>query len=343
MDKIVIDTNILYSWTQLSVNPKFPPDKIKELSKSNELYCGTPSIIEFLVKYRHDMVSMRRCLEPIINKELLIVSIGFVPIPSATLIELYDPKYAEKHSFHLSEILELKINKEAEMLRFFLFCILGGLFNVLKDERGYAFQDREKEMGFRRASNVLLKANSEVIYDRFVEALRMGYSNNSEEQTIRHIFSEWTMTLLHQWIYTYYLAKYNALLKPDLSTSENCKKEVAGDTIWRTFEKHRDNPFAILKGNKFKIFTEQYINNLQSVLDNHPLIPDKVLDHILLKLTNTFAKGAKIRKNDIMDLFLLYAFELKGFKIITLDSKLRKSIEIIHPASHQIMRTLGLA
>ncbi len=348
MDKIVIDTNILYSWVGINVNPKFPPDKIDEFARTHELYCTTPSIIEFLVKFKHDTKMIKMCLEPFIEKKLLIVAIGFIPIPSETMIKIYHSDSQQFISSQIDGLLNLKIEKEAEMLRFFLFCILGGMFNIFRDIGSYNFGDKERDSLFIYSSNILLLSNSDDTIQAFVEALRIGYSSNTESQMVRKEFSARILSMLNVWVMNYYFVKHGLLLdsfkNPDPKKLANLHQDLDNDKMVGIFRKYVDNPFAILSKKGFRIPSDKFISTLKGYLENHPHITEEVLSHILSKLQKTFATGAKVNKNDIMDLFILYTLNLKElkFRIITLDGALAESIKAIHPASYALMKSLGL-
>ncbi|MCQ8801231.1 hypothetical protein NQU34_24190, partial [Escherichia coli] len=81
MRRVVIDTNILYALTGVSVNEKVVTSSLNDF----KLSITTPSIIEMVVKFQYDLDTIKKCLEPIINESIELISIGHAPIPNEYL------------------------------------------------------------------------------------------------------------------------------------------------------------------------------------------------------------------------------------------------------------------
>lgn len=346
MSKIVIDTNILYSWVGISTNEKFTQNDIDIFSEKNELYITTASIIELLVKFRYDIEKIKLCLKPIIDERLLIIGIGFLPIQSEKIKRIYFSEKLSETSTKIDSLLQLKIGKEAEMLRFLLFCILGGMFNVIREDRGYKFSGQGQDNLFIHASNILLLSNSDFVYETFFESLKKGYQTNTEQQSVREVFSTLITSILNLWIMNYYFVKHSLLLDDfknlDPARLESCKIDLTSDNFHYVFKEYIENPFAILSKKNFIPLTDKYINELKSHLKSHELITEQVLEFILISLSKSFHDGAKINKNDAVDLLIFYSLSLKGFKLITLDKKMAKAIEQIDKKSYALITSLRL-
>ena len=226
MSKIVIDTNILYSWIGFSVNSKLTQEQIESLSSSHDIYCTTPTIVEAIIKHRDDTTILKQCLKPIIEGRLKIISIGFLPVSSATLVELYSSGDSSQPSHIIDELLQVKVLKEAQMLRFVLYCILAGMFNVFREKQNYYFGDVNKDSLFAYSSHIILVANSEFVLDTFIDALQKGYADGSPDKSVNDAFETLIRTLLNVWIVNYHLVKHSLLLhdfkNPDPELLRKC-------------------------------------------------------------------------------------------------------------------------
>lgn len=346
MGNIVIDTNVLYSWVGISVNPKFTPEQIESLSNSNKLYLTTPSLIEVINKYSNDITLIKMCLKPIIEEKLLIVGIGFLPLSNDTIKKIYNSQSLHEVHSDIKSIIEMKIDKEAEMLRFILYCIMAGIFNVIREDKQYKFVNQKDDSLFIYSSNVLLASNSQFVYDSIKDALEKGYLNNTEEKNIKEILSSLISTILNVWIMNYYFVKHSLLLddfkNPDPKKLADLSADYKNDTIHATIRKHVNNPFSILRKKKYNALIEKFIDELKSHLGNHEHITEEALQFIVFQLNKTFQAGSKVNKNDVIDLLIIYSLTLKDFIVITLDKNMAESLRTISQDSYNKINSLCL-
>ena len=132
--KIVIDTNILYSWVKIFENSKFNLEQIDRLAKENELFITTTSILEFIVKFRQDLENLRKCINPLINQRLTIISIGFTPVSNDDIRNIYYSHSIEECKEVIEQLFKLKVQKETEFLRFYFIVLITGSIDFLLKE-----------------------------------------------------------------------------------------------------------------------------------------------------------------------------------------------------------------
>src|ERR1700690_2079249 len=132
MSNIVIDTNILYSWVGISEDPRLPSSTVDRLSRYHQLWATTATIIELIVKYRRDLDSIKRCLQPLMDGRVELVNIGFVPVTFDAIRRIYQAETLDSISSEIDDIYSLKIQKESEFLRFIFIVIIFGYFYVSK-------------------------------------------------------------------------------------------------------------------------------------------------------------------------------------------------------------------
>ena len=85
MSRMIIDTNILYSLVGLSTNQKIINSPIDQF----KLSITTPSLIEVISKYCNDLGAVKKCISPIINGNIELISIGHTPISNEFLYRLH--------------------------------------------------------------------------------------------------------------------------------------------------------------------------------------------------------------------------------------------------------------
>jgi len=73
MKEIIIDTNILYYWSDLETNTKFPCNEFNKYSLENKIFISTPSLLEMFVHYHTEPNKILKGLEHIKNNKIEII------------------------------------------------------------------------------------------------------------------------------------------------------------------------------------------------------------------------------------------------------------------------------
>lgn len=346
MGKIVLDTNIFYSWINLSVNDKIPPHIIDNLAESNELFITTASIAEMIVKFRNDLSLLKQCLKPIVESKITIVSIGFIPISNTIIKTIHSADSLDSIESEIGEVFDLKVTKEAELLRFFVIALLYGFFHAIRIIENYKLSEKRNDDAFLLSTRALLEGNSELVFDAMKIELLKGYETGNEQHQIRDALSEWTFRLLNIWIFNFYQAKHGLLFEdlknPDPEKLAKVNESCKNDAFFTKIEKHKDNLFSLVSNKKYHIHSEDYLNELKKDLTGNDLFSNEARDYIIFKLQKSMIYGAKINKNDVIDLLILYSVMLDGHMFLTLDNKFNNAIKEVSPDSFELAVSLGL-
>jgi len=77
MANVTVDTNILYRMVGITENPKMTDDSIQQLKEKHRLFITTSSLVEVIVKHKESLSGLKKCLKPIVEKELTPIHIGY--------------------------------------------------------------------------------------------------------------------------------------------------------------------------------------------------------------------------------------------------------------------------
>lgn len=134
---VVLDTNILYSLTQISLNTKVEASDIE----SYQLATTTATLIEAISKFRGDLESLKACIRPIVEEKYVLISVGHAPLSNTKIKAIFNAGNLNEVQDIIDEVVSLKISREAEFLRFILVTVIIGMTEILREE-GYKFEDR---------------------------------------------------------------------------------------------------------------------------------------------------------------------------------------------------------
>ena len=344
MANVTVDTNILYRMVGITENPKMTDDSIQQLKEKHRLFITTSSLVEVIVKHKESLSGLKKCLKPIVEKELTPIHIGFMPLENKTILDIYHSSLLSEVSGNIALLLKQKIDKEAELLRFFLTLTFVGVFHSIREEMNYKFDDQRTDQIFLASTKMLLETAVSVILEEIQMKLGKAYSEGRQQKFTSEEIPGIFQRCLFFWIYNFYLAKHSILegdLKnPNKEKLENITQEMETDEFRDLFKKCQNNPFSIIRKKRFRKYIEDYQSDLATELEKHGLITDEVLEYILLSAENTFIKGSRIEKNNTFDLLLLYCLHIEDMNLITLDKNLSKLLRTIHESSYQIMDEL---
>lgn len=209
MSRIVIDTNILYSIIGISENKKVKNSRIHE----HKLSITTASLIEAIVKFRSCLLSIKKCLEPVICKQLELISIGHAPLSNEVIFRLWEADDIKDVASDISLITDLKISREAEFFRFLLIVVASGIFEILKSD-SYGFTDTHKKAQQNLLVHALLESNMDLALDFFKTKIKEGYDSESEQKTALEAFNQMLLMLMNIFRFNYHQIKTEFILCP---------------------------------------------------------------------------------------------------------------------------------
>ena len=337
MRRVVIDTNILYSIVEVSVNEKVVTSHINDF----KLSISTPSIIEMVVKFQNDLDTIKKCLKPIIDESIELISIGHAPISNEYLYMLHFAEEIGEVTDLIDEIKTLKISREAEFYRFILILVVSGLFEVIRED-GYKFDDEtlnEKQLMMVRS---LFESNMELILDYFKDEIRNGYMNGNEQQAALDAFHSKIIMLLNVFHMNYHMIKTDTFPYNDLSVNiESLSTSLNNDNFHTKLKKYIDNPLSFASKVKYSSIINNYMAEMRNGMLDFSGLTEKSLDFLLNKIDSAYRNGRKLRKNDIFDFLIVISLNMPDTLIVTLDKGFLKDLEHLEYNSYQLCQKLG--
>ncbi len=345
MKDVVIDTNVLYSWLGLVANAKFPPAKGESLAKTASLHISTPTVMEVVRRYREDLASLQKCLEPLHDGRLKLVSIGFAPVTAAELTALRTAKNISAVAATADAIIARKIAAEVSLLTFLFSSILGGVLNGLLEQRGAGMSAGQRE-DLQRHTQALFASNIPTYQQVIEEALREGYKQDNPKKAIREVFSTLFVLVLRTSLVNLHAVKAGqsivTLSGAASGVVDAIMLEVKNDPLLAELKANMDNPLTALDDPAYSAAIAAYLAGYRAFFSADPEFTKAVVESLVTRLKKVLTVGAKIDKNDAMDLLLTYALHLPGFLIVTLDGKLQSLLQLVDPLSHAFMVGEGI-
>lgn len=337
MRRVVIDTNILYSLTGVSVNEKVVTSSLNDF----KLSITTPSIIEMVVKFQYDLDTIKKCLEPIINESIELISIGHAPISNEYLYMLHFAKEIEEVADLIDEIKTLKISREAEFYRFILILVVSGLFEVIRED-GYKFCDETRNQKQLMMVRSLFESNMDLILDYFKDEIRNGYMNGNEQQAALDAFQSKIIMLLNVFHINYHMIKTDTFPYNESSVNlENLIISLDSDNFNIKLKKYIDNPLSFASKAKYNTIINNYMAEMRNGMLDLSGLTEKSMDFLLNKIDSAYKNGRKLRKNDIFDFLIVISLNMPDTLIVTLDKGFLKDLEHLDYNSYQLCQKLG--
>lgn len=344
MQKVIIDTNIYYSLIGISENSKVNKDSFLNFEK----YITSATLIECIIKYKTDLTTLKKIIHPLIKNEYKLISIGYVPIENEQLNKIYLANNIDDINITIYKILELKILKESEFARWFLYMIMPITFDILSENENYKFNDKTKMKDFQKHIYSLFSGNIEYILDKFINKLHDGYENNNAQQSFSDEFYNTMYMLFFTYLSNYYLIKeHDTSLKP-AELGNKVRECIEKDKFYKLVKRDNENnknPFSFFAKKKYK---EKFIKTLELLiieLTNNfydKKLTGSAIKFIENKIYKIFTSESKLFKNDIFDLLITLSLEPNIYKLLSLDRKYISLIKEIDQGSIDLIEELGL-
>jgi hypothetical protein len=311
------------------------------------LFVPTSTLIEVIIKYRSNHEELKKCLTPIINREVTPINIGLMQLDNTSIIDIYRASDPVQISDIVDKLLDQKIKEEATLLRFLLLVILVGVYHAAGNTYSYTLKAVKKSNVFKVATRALIESASATILEELQIKLRDAYENDRQRefttQEIRHIF----LRYLYLWSRNFYMAKHcdspDDFTKMGKEKLEIVDRDLDSDPFQQELSrKYPHAIFTIVQSKRYRTYVEEHQDELRRILGANDLITDEVLEYILLTAENILSRGFRIEKNDAFDLLSLYALHVKGMNLITLDKQFWQLLCQIHEPSRRIMNELGI-
>lgn len=343
MEKIVIDTNLYYALLDISKNPKVSKSKFSNY----DIYITSPTLIEMIIKFKNDLCTLKKLLGPLIKEEYKFISIGYAPIDNEKINAIFNANHIHEIKYIIDEILELRILKESEFIRWFFVTIMSINFEILEKVENYEFKSSIIMQKFQIMKKALFEANIQFILDDFVKELRHGYAIDKAEKHITKKLYDMMQNIFFVYLTNYYMLQLCGV-KNNSNLGQAVAEKIKSDIFYKKFillTNENKNPFSFLKKNKYKEEINKNLDLFMKELANefykNKLTPKSIL-FIKEKMLKIFTSESKLLKNDVFDLLISMSIEQKEFKLLSLDKKFISLIKNIDVNSYNLIIELGL-
>lgn len=331
MSRMIIDTNILYSLVGLSTSQKVIDSPIGEF----KLSITTPSLIEVISKYHNDLDSIKKCISPIINENIELISIGHAPISNGFLYRLHFANKIDEVKDIIANVRALKISREAEFYRFILILVVSGLFEVIRED-GYKFDNDEQNNSQLSLVQTLLESNMEYILDFFKDEMRNGYINGNEQQAALKAFETILIALLNSFHVNYHMIKTDTVnISGSQGSLKNLHDSLENDNFDKKFKKYMDNPISLASKQKHQPAVDNHLKEMEKSISGVSGLTEDSLSFLMSKVEDAYKNGRKLRKNDIFDFLIVISLNMPDTLILTLDKGFLKDLEDLNPNSYK--------
>lgn len=315
MMNIVLDTQMIYHLSGISVNGLIDENKLKRILKDNTCYATSLSAIEIVSHFRNDLTLMRTALSPIFEKKYLssklILRDNILNIDD--LRSLYLAPFPYNFGPIIEKIFLKKIQLESENLRFFLYLLLLAAILVIEDSENIDRLSLYKYFLMSKVDNILESLKS---------ILKTGYDNDTVQQSMRNgffnIYKKMFFSLL---LFKHYHMNMDLINNiPEDDFEKIIQSELESDPLYYRMKFYEDNPISLLDKKSYKENLVGFLDVTLSTILNLK-IPNKVnVDFILYKMSKILFESSVFKKNDIIDMLIISTKVIEeNMSILTID------------------------
>ena len=332
---------MLYAITGLSNNYKVKND----IKLNYELWTTTAALIEGTVKYRKDLSSIKKLFYPIINEDIKLISIGYVPMSNTSIQGIYNSESLESASVFIDEVMNLKITTEAKFLKWIFTISVLGIFELLKGVKGYKFIDSDKNDLQIKYEKILFESNEQYLFDYFEQKIKNGYLTGNEQRIVLDAFNEMLFLYLRIFLLNYYQIESGVIFRGGVDDSEGTlnglKQTIISDDFHNIISEYLNNPFEYFSEKSNHSLANDYIIHIGTGLTGDPNLTTSALRFLCKKLEKCFKDKSKIKKNDVFDFLQIFALSLPDYKILTLDRPFIRILKDVDRRSWDLIHSLG--
>lgn len=341
MQNVIIDTNLWYIYVGLATaqNDKITPSQLLQKTSDFKMYVTTATIVEMCVKFRSNIPSIKRLLDPVMNGLMGVVATPVLALQQTDIHTLYagDVNLIDKLFNNKQEI-------ESSLGFLFIVFVTTGLFEYLTKHH-YNITDKSKLNQLQHSMYSLFKSNEEFITSDLLKNISYGYAQADEDREFKKSYHKFVRLVLRTWLSFFYIFDIDSI-------DEECNSKIStkdmivlltdrtkNDPIFKKTSDETYNPFVLMRK---KPQTITIVNSLINQLSTLNEITKPVRDYIRHKINKIYNEGAVLKKNDIVDMIIMYTINLEDFLFATLDAKLQSALQEIHPKSYELCKLWGL-
>lgn len=331
---ITLDTNLLYEYVGIEPARGNLTALLSALKQHDQIAVTSASIAEAVSKHRGALSTVRSLVAPVIAGDLVLVSIGFLPVGNDELHAIVDLSNPSAGAEAIRLIHERKLEQEASFLAFMLVSVLTGTFHLLIESRGV--QAGTNMPMLLQQSAAVLEANHPFILQQLRKALEDGYSTNDVQRSAKETFVDLYRNMVWVWCVNW-LAIAAGMTISELQSASQQLKQAIGDAIRkdrlaRTMI-HTPNPFEALAKPKNRGSFRVAIDTLMQGLQNNVPSTPEMLSYIVGRFEKMLFAGGKMEKNDVLDMLIVIGLGIPGNRLLTRDKNLKLFLGEHHSAS----------
>jgi hypothetical protein len=342
--RAVLDTNLFYYATGVFSDSRLRENWLDILKESHDLFISSPSIVEVLTNSNLRPDERWVCLDAMFSGQYSdIVQIGYLPFDTTALQQVTSFRDTNGLDHIRQEALGLKIRCEADFLRFVFMVLLGAFLHVL-------FVDRSDDLIGQQQANLtehfkaLMVANAEFLRASLFTALTNGYSNRDVKDMVEGQFHDLLFSYAHVSLINLHTVKQGLSLDQLQSASGLQQKliqdAVQTDPILSQLLKDYANPISLLRKRDYRDSVQSYLGQMEAYFSACSLMPVEALRFFVNRLQTGLVSGAKFRKNDVIDLLLVFNTFHHDTVILTNDNNMLTGLAPASAESHRISMTL---
>ncbi len=338
--KIVIDTQILYHISGISINNKIEDAALNKVIQENEIYLTSTSIMEAVVKFRNDLDMMKKALKPQLDADGILQSKVILRDQIIPVMKLRKIYYAGRLKYVKDDIYDIfvkKIKLEAENARFFLYLLIISFMFLLEKDT----EDSDDTIARLNIYKDQLLEKAQPIYDQFYNTLFQGYMNDDVETVIKEEFGK-----QFQFFSELFIAmQVCGLNQRELEGFEEkqvhnlIKEKMESNKLYKRIERgirsQQENPMEVFNYREYQqkldYLMETYFKLYFSIK-----VKNKIYrDFISYKIGKFLFDNAKFKKNDILDMIIMGTIDLEAetnnLHIITID---KANVQFLRSINH---------
>ena len=332
MSTVVIDTNVLYSWAGLSPNRKLPAERIEKIAAEHRLFVASPTLAEFVTKHEDELAAMHKCLDIVFRNDVGYLSVGFVPLSQEPFQRIAQAKDIHGVSTDIGDIKDEKIRCEAGFLHaIFVSTVVAVSALVVREQSGEPRTD-ELAGGFQALVLAARDVSRDILYDALTKAYAVGdpgsvkneYADLLEDNLL--VMGINVMALAHG-------TSIGDLSEVDAATAREISTEARRDVRFGQRKRRVErSALRAFRKPKYKDLIEEFLDGFEkrALPAKYPAVLRQSLRHFL---RSQLVDGAKMKKNDIMDMLLLCCVSQPDTLVLTLDGRFKKLLKEVHPPS----------
>ena len=305
-------------------------------------------MVEILTRQGVDEEELLVCLECLLSDQFVdVVQIGYLPFDIAPLGAAVRQGDHQAIGQLRAVALERKLSCEVDFLRFVLYVLSTAFLHVLLEDRRSTLTS-EGEAELSRHFLALLESNAAHVRELLSRRLREGYASSNAKRLVEEAFQQLLFAVSHAGLVNLHTVRAGVQLQDLPSEPEEIQAQVVEavrtDPIFHLLERQAGNPLGLLRKRRYREAVGKFLEELAADFEEQSTMPAAALAFFIERLRRDLVSGAKVRKNDVIDLLLAYTVVLEGTVFVTNDDDILEGLKASSPRSFEVcsaLRTRG--